>query len=182
VLSTENSHDRIKKALVIVKSGLETARIQRNIQENLDEQTPNQRKYVLEEQLKLIQKELGVDSDDRNNLIQKFEERLKGKTLSKDAENAFREESNKLKTLETSSAEFNVTRNYLDWMSILPWGVFGEEKFNISKSKKILDRDHYGMQKVKERILEFIAVGKLKKTVQGKIICFVGPPGKYFVG
>ena len=177
VLSSEDAHDRIIKALIIVKSGLETARIQKNIQQNLEEKIPNQRKYVLEEQLRLIQKELGVESDERNSQIQKFENRLKGKTLNKDAENAFKEESTKLKTLEASSAEYNVTRNYLDWLTILPWGLYQEEKFNITKSKKILDRDHYGMKKIKERILEFIAVGKLKQSVQGKIICFVGPPG-----
>jgi len=83
--------------------------------------------------------------------------------------------------LETSSPEFNITRNYLDWISSLPWGLRSEESLDIVAAQKVLDEDHYGLKDVKERILEFIAVGKLRGTVEGKILCFVGPPGAVYL-
>ena len=87
------------------------------------------------------------------------------------------EELGKLRVLDPASSEYNVTRNYLDWLTSMPWGLFNEESFDVDFGRECLDRDHYGLQDVKDRILEFIAVGKLNDQVQGKIICLVGPPG-----
>jgi Lon-like ATP-dependent protease len=89
----------------------------------------------------------------------------------------FDEEVGKLQGLEPSASEFNVTRNYLDWLTQIPWGVHSSENFELKHATQVLDEDHYGMKDVKDRILEFIAVGKLRGTVEGKIICLVGPPG-----
>jgi ATP-dependent Lon protease len=93
------------------------------------------------------------------------------------AKTVFDEELEKLQVLERNSSEFNVTRTYLDWLTSIPWGKYSADNFDLTVARRILDEDHYGMADVKERILEFIAVGKLKGSVQGKIICMVGPPG-----
>lgn len=87
------------------------------------------------------------------------------------------EELNKLSFLESHSSEFNVTRNYLDWLTMLPWGIMSDENLNTADASKILDHDHYGMEDIKKRILEFIAVSQLKGSCMGKIMCFSGPPG-----
>jgi endopeptidase La len=178
VLSTTRVDERLRKALELLKMELETIRIQSKIQKNLDEKiSATQRKFYLNEQLKLIKKELGLEHDEKETLIQKYNERLQGKTVPEAAEKVIKEEMAKLQTLEPSSSEYNVCRNYLDWLTILPWGVHQEEKFDLKHAQKVLDEDHFGLRKLKERILEFIAVGKLKGSVVGKIICFVGPPG-----
>lgn len=178
VLETKNIEQRIRKSLLLLKKELETIKIQAKIQKNLEEKiNATQRKFYLNEQLKLIKKELGLEHDEKETLIQRYTERLKDKEVPEAAEKVIQEEMNKLQTLEPSSSEYNVCRNYLDWLTILPWGVYTKESFNIKKAKKILDEDHYGLKQLKERILEFVAVGSLKGTVQGKIICFVGPPG-----
>lgn len=102
---------------------------------------------------------------------------MKEKVVPEAADKVIKEELAKLQTLEPSSSEYNVCRNYLDWLTVLPWGVHKKETFNLKDAQTVLDEDHYGLKKLKERILEFIAVGKLKGTVSGKIICFAGPPG-----
>lgn len=107
----------------------------------------------------------------------KFQERVAGLKMPATAKQVFDEELEKLQVLERNSSEFNVTRSYLDWLTSIPWGKYSQDNFDLSLARKTLDEDHYGMQDVKERILEFIAVGKLKGSVQGKIICMVGPPG-----
>ena len=112
-------------------------------------------------------------------MIEKFPKKLapKREFAPEEAVKVVDEEIQKLSRLEPSSSEFNVTRNYLEWLTSLPWGVVGEEKLDIAHARDILDGDHYGLKDVKERILEFIAVGKLRGTTQGKIITLVGPPG-----
>jgi ATPase family associated with various cellular activities (AAA) len=95
----------------------------------------------------------------------------------KEVQDAVEEEIGKLRVLDPASSEYNVTRNYLDWLTSMPWGLFNEESFDVAFGRECLDADHYGLQDVKDRILEFIAVGKLNDQVQGKIICMVGPPG-----
>ncbi|CAN1161604.1 Lon protease homolog 1, mitochondrial [Linum perenne] len=109
----------------------------------------------------------------------KFRERIEGKEekIPANVLQVIQEELTKLQLLEASSSEFNVTRNYLDWLTVLPWGNYSDENFDVLRAQKILDEDHYGLSDVKERILEFIAVGKLRGTAQGKIICLSGPPG-----
>ena len=135
-----------------------------------------QREYYLMEQLKGIKRELGID-DGRDKLIESFKERVSKLQLPDSVQKVFDDEITKLATLETSQSEFGVIRNYLDWITSLPWGITSKEQYSIPTAKKILDEDHYGMKDVKDRILEFIAVGKLLGKVDGKIICFVGPPG-----
>jgi len=137
-----------------------------------------QREAILKEHLKKIKKELGMEKDEKQTLTQKYRARLEGKTVPENIMETIEEELSKFSTLETASSEFGVTRNYLDWLTIMPYGVYSEEIFNLKAAKEVLEADHYGMEDVKDRILEFIAVGKLKGgTAQGKIICLTGPPG-----
>ncbi|KAF1787129.1 HotDog domain [Phytophthora cactorum] len=127
-----------------------------------------------------IKKELGMEKDDKDAMITKYRERLaqfEPGSIPESVNEVVEDELNKMSMLEKNSSEFNVTRNYLDWLTQLPWGKATEENFDLAKAKQILDEDHYGLKDIKERILEFIAVSKLKGDVQGKIICFVGPPG-----
>lgn len=178
ILATARVDERLHKTLELLKVELETMRIQTKIQKNLDEKvSATQRKFYLNEQLKMIKKELGLEHDEKDTLLQKFNERIADKVLSEEADKAIKEELGKLQTLEPSSSEYNVCRNYLDWLTVLPWGVQKEEKYDLQDAKQVLDEDHFGLVKLKERILEFIAVGKLRGSVVGKIICLVGPPG-----
>ena len=133
----------------------------------------------MNEQLKSIKKELGLEKDDKSAMIEKFTKKFapKREFAPEEAVKVVDEEIQKVSGLEPSSSEFNVTRNYLEWRTSLPWGVVGEEKLDIAHARDILNGDHYGLKDVKERILEFIAVGKLRGTTQGKIITLVGPPG-----
>ncbi|CAN1219534.1 Lon protease homolog 1, mitochondrial, partial [Linum perenne] len=138
-----------------------------------------QRRYLLNEQLKAIKKVFVLSSFSPWLHLAKFRERIEGKEekIPANVLQVIQEELTKLQLLEASSSEFNVTRNYLDWLTVLPWGNYSDENFDVLRAQKILDEDHYGLSDVKERILEFIAVGKLRGTAQGKIICLSGPPG-----
>ncbi|PSS18964.1 Lon protease like [Actinidia chinensis var. chinensis] len=159
---------------------MEISKIQESIAKAIEEKiSGEQRRYLLNEQLKAIKKELGLEADDKTALSAKFRERIEP---NKDkcpphVLQVIEEELTKLQLLEASSSEFNVTRNYLDWLTALPWGNYSDENFDVLRAQNILDEDHYGLTDVKERILEFIAVGKLRGTSQGKIICLSGPPG-----
>lgn len=172
---------RLKKALELITKELELSKVQQVIKEQVEEKvSKNQRNYLLMEQLKAIKKELGMEKDDKDAMITKYRERLESfepGTIPASVNEVVEEELNKMSMLEKNSSEFNVTRNYLDWLTQLPWGKSTEENFDLKLAKQILDEDHYGLTDIKERILEFIAVSKLKGSVQGKIICFVGPPG-----
>nr|CCA20675.1 unnamed protein product putative [Albugo laibachii Nc14] len=181
VMEEMNCELRLKKSLELITKELELSKVQQVIKEQVEAKiSKNQRQYLLMEQLKVIKKELGMEKDDKEAMIQKFRERIDAFEpgwLPEAAQAAIDEEIQKLEMLEKNSSEFNVTRNYLEWLTLLPWGRATEENFDIQKAKKVLDNDHYGLSDIKERILEFIAVSKLKESVQGKIICFVGPPG-----
>jgi Lon-like ATP-dependent protease len=131
----------------------------------------------LQEQLKVIRKELGMEKDDAESIIEKYQTRMQNMTLSTGVKEVIDEEINKLRFLDNHSSEFNVTRNYLDWLTSIPWGISSHENLDILKASVILNEDHYGLDDVKKRILEFIAVSQLKGSVQGKILCFSGPPG-----
>lgn len=135
------------------------------------------RKYILQEQLKVIKKELGIEKDDKDAIGEKYREKLKDKEVPQNVMTVIDEELNKLNFLESHSSEFNVTRNYLDWLTSLPWGVTSEDNLSLDQATKTLEEDHYGMEDIKKRILEFIAVSQLKGSTQGKILCFHGPPG-----
>jgi len=178
VLESLVIEERLKKALLLLKKELLNAKIQSDLSKDVEKKiSDRQREYFLHEQLKSIKKELGLQKDDKEALIAKFNEKASKKAMPEGVKKVFEEEIAKLSLLEGSSSEFNVTRNYLDWLSELPWGILSTENLDVIHAQKILDEDHYGLSDVKERILEFIAVGKLKGTVQGKILCLVGPPG-----
>ena len=118
-----------------------------------------------------------MEKDDKVMDAEKFEERLKARTVPEEVTKVIREEMDKLSALEIQSAEYGVCRNYLDWLTIVPWGIYCKESHDLKKAEKILEQDHYGLKDIKERILEFIGVGKLAGGVKGSIICLVGPPG-----
>ncbi|CDP18248.1 unnamed protein product [Coffea canephora] len=180
VLDELDVYKRLKLSLELLKKELEISKIQDAIAKAIEEKiSGEQRRYLLNEQLKAIKKELGLETDDKTALSAKFRERLEPKKdkCPPHVLQVIEEELTKLQLLEASSSEFNVTRNYLDWLTALPWGIYSDENFDILRAQEILDEDHYGLTDVKERILEFIAVGKLRGTSQGKIICLSGPPG-----
>ncbi|KAA1477173.1 ATP-dependent protease La [Dentipellis sp. KUC8613] len=178
VLESLVVEDRLRKALLVLKKELINAQLQSKLSRDVDSKiAKRQREYYLMEQLKGIKKELGMESDGKDKLIEKFKERAASLKMPEPVKKVFDEELNKLMHLEPAASEANVTRNYLDWLTQIPWGQHSPENYSISHAKQVLNEDHYGLKDVKERILEFLAVGKLRGTVQGKIICLAGPPG-----
>lgn len=177
ILESLNIEQRLEKSLLVLKKELMNAELQNKISKDVETKIQKrQREYYLMEQLKGIKRELGID-DGRDKMIETFRQRVEKLQLPESVQSVFDEEINKLATLETSMSEFGVIRNYLDWITSLPWGITSKEQYSITRARRILDEDHYGMKDVKDRILEFIAVGKLLGKVDGKILCFVGPPG-----
>ena len=179
ILETLEIRDRIEKVLVLLKKELEISKLQKQIDKRIEERlSTQQREFFLKQQLAEIKKELGLSKGDQETELEKFQKRLeKLKLPTEEVKNRIQEEMEKLKVLEPSSAEFNVTRNYLDWLTILPWGVTTKDNRNLKKAAKILNSDHYGLDDVKERILETISVGVLKGDLAGSIILLVGAPG-----
>ncbi len=178
VLSAFDIPKRIDKALVILKKELDLSKLQSSINQKIEATiSKTQREFFLREQLKTIKKELGLEKDDKTCDVEKFEQRLNKLHVSKEVMNVIKEELEKLNLLDVQSAEYGVVRNYIDWLTIVPWGLKSEESHNLKNAKKILEHDHYGLKDIKERILEFISVGKLSGGIKGSIICFVGPPG-----
>jgi len=177
-LDETNIPKRLLLALSMLKKEYELSKLQQKIGREVEEKVKTQhRKYMLHEQLKVIKKELGLEKDDKQAIEEKFRERIKDKKVPAAVMEVIDEELGKLGFLDNHSMEFNVTRNYLDWLTWLPYGTHSEERLELDMASQILDEDHYGMEDVKKRILEFIAVSKLKGGTQGKILCFHGPPG-----
>ncbi|KAK3987824.1 mitochondrial Lon protease [Cladorrhinum sp. PSN332] len=178
VLSSLNVEERMQKALLVLKKELVNAQLQSKITKDVESKiTKRQREYWLMEQMKGIRRELGIESDGKEKLVETFKSKADSLAMPEAVRKVFDDELNKLAHLEPAASEFNVTRNYLDWLTQIPWGQRSPENFGIQHAMKVLDEDHYGLKDVKDRILEFIAVGKLRGTVEGKILCFVGPPG-----
>ena len=178
VLETIDVEQRLTKSLVVLKKELMNAQLQNKISKDVENKIQKrQREYWLMEQMKGIKRELGIETDGKEKLIEKFKEKAQKLNMPEAVQKVFDEEINKLGHLETAASEFNVTRNYLDWITQIPWGQRSAENFGIKNAVTVLDEDHHGLKDVKDRILEFIAVGKLRGTVEGKILCFVGPPG-----
>ena len=178
VLETFDVRKRIDMVLNLLKKELEVSRLQTKITKQIEEKiSQQQREFFLREQLKAIKKELGLEKEGKTAEVEKFEKRLTQLKLNPEAQRAVTDELEKFKLLEPSSAEYHVTRNYLDWLTILPWGKYSKDSYNIDKARRILDRDHHGLNDVKDRITEFIAVGKMKGDISGSILCLVGPPG-----
>jgi len=169
---------RLPRVLELLKKEYLQAKLQQEIAGEVEKSvTERNRQALLYEQLKVIKKELGITKDDKDAVAEKFQERLQNITVPVEVSAVIDEELNKLNFLDPNSSEFNVTRNYLDWLTGLPWGQTTEENLDITNAQTVLDEDHYGMKDAKDRILEFVAVGKLKGSVQGKILLLVGPPG-----
>lgn len=178
VLEAFDIEKRIDKALLLLKKELDISKLQSTINQRIEATiSKSQREFFLREQLKAIKKELGMEKDDKSLDIEKFEERIKHRKIPEDVMKVLREEMDKLSVLEIQSAEYGVCRNYVDWLTIVPWGMTSKETHDLKKAEKVLEEDHYGLKDIKERILEFIGVGKLTGGVKGSIICLVGPPG-----
>lgn len=178
VLETMNIEERLSKALMVLKKELMNAQLQNKISKDVEKKIQKrQREYWLMEQMKGIRRELGIESDGKEKMVERFREKGNKLAMPEAVRKVFDEELEKLAHLEPAASEFNVTRNYLDWLTQIPWGQQSAENFGIKNAMTVLDEDHHGLKDVKDRILEFIAVGKLRGTVEGKILCFVGPPG-----
>ena len=178
VLETRNVRQRLEKALVLIKKELEISKLKAEISKRIEEQlSKQQREFFLKQQLQEIKKELGLSKDDTQAEIDKYKKRLKKLSLPDEAKERVKDEIEKIKLLGSSSAEFNVSRAYLDWLTSLPWGVYTKDNYNIKKAEKILNKDHYGLDDVKNRILELISVGEAKGDLTGSIILLTGPPG-----
>jgi ATP-dependent Lon protease len=178
VLEAVDLLSRLQRVHVLINKELEVAKAQAHIRSQVEEEMQaHQREHILREQMKVIQKELGISKDDRTAQVDKFRERIEALQLPEAAKKRVDEEMEKFSVLETGSPEYATTRNYLDWLTQLPWGKHTEDQLDLHKARQILDEDHDGLQDIKQRILEFIAVGIMKGEVAGSILLFVGPPG-----
>ncbi|XP_007460615.1 PREDICTED: lon protease homolog, mitochondrial isoform X2 [Lipotes vexillifer] len=178
VLEETNIPKRLYKALSLLKKEFELSKLQQRLGREVEEKIKQtHRRYLLQEQLKIIKKELGLEKDDKDAIEEKFRERLEELVVPRHVMDVVDEELSKLGLLDNHSSEFNVTRNYLDWLTSIPWGKYSNENLDLSRAQAVLEEDHYGMEDVKKRILEFIAVSQLRASTQGKILCFYGPPG-----
>ncbi|PCI78431.1 endopeptidase La [Candidatus Aerophobetes bacterium] len=178
ILEAYDIQDRIDKTLVLLRKELDLSKLQSSINQKIEATiSQSQREFFLREQMKTIKKELGLEKDDKALDVEKFQKRLEEKVIPEDVQTVIDEELEKLGMLDLQSAEYGVVRSYLDWLTVIPWGVSSEDNLDLRAASEILEEDHYGLKDIKERILEFIAVGKLRDGVQGAIICLVGPPG-----
>jgi ATP-dependent Lon protease len=177
LLESETVSDRLEKVYAFMEGEIGVLQVEKRIRNRVKRQMEKtQREYYLNEQLKAIQKELGEGEDGRDELAE-LEERIKSTKLSKEASEKALGELKKLRSMSPMSAEATVVRNYLDWILSIPWKKRTKIKRDIKHAQEILDADHYGLEKVKERILEYLAVQQRMKKVKGPILCLVGPPG-----
>ena len=177
ILEIDSPSKRLSRLYELIKAEIEILQVERKIRTRVKKQMEKtQKEYYLNEQMQAIQKELG-DRDEFKNELTELEERAKQKNLSKEAQGKVKKELKKLRMMAPMSAEAAVVRNYVDWVLGLPWGEKTDEKLDVVDAERILDEDHYGLKKVKERILEYLAVQALVKKLKGPILCLVGPPG-----
>ena len=177
ILETSDTILRLKEVLKLITREIEILKVEKKIRTRVKEQMErSQKEYYLNEQLQAIHKELG-NKDDFYTEIKSLDDRGAKKKWAKPVALKFKKEIQRLKTMSPMSAETTVVRNYIDWLLDLPWDDFAEEKNSISKAQEILDADHWGLKKVKERIVEFLAVRRLNQNTKAPVICFVGPPG-----
>lgn len=177
LLESDTIKERLERIYSFMEGEIDVLEVERKIRKRVKKQMEKtQRDYYLNEQMKAIQKELG-DSEDGLNELQELEEKLKKAGLTKMAKKRAEVELKKLKNMSPMSAEATVVRNYLDWVISVPWKKRSRVSSDLKKAEKILNQDHYGLEKVKERIIEYIAVQKRTKKIRGPILCLVGPPG-----
>ncbi|MCE9665899.1 endopeptidase La [Halomonas sp. M5N1S17] len=178
VLETLPVQARMEKVLPLLRKEIDVAQLQTEISEQVNAQMQErQREFFLREQLKVIQRELGISKDDRENDVDTFRDRLESLVVPPKVLTRIEEELDKLSVLETGSPEYGTTRNYLDWLTSMPWGVRSADQMDLAHARGVLDRDHDGLKDVKERIIEFLAEGTFKGDVGGSILLLVGPPG-----
>ena len=177
MLSLISIKERLEKALGFMESEISVLQVEKRIRSRVKRQMEKtQREYYLNEQMKAIQKELGDGEEGRDEMAE-LEERIKKTKLSKEAREKAGAEMKKLKQMSPMSAEATVVRNYLDWLLGLPWGLKSRVKVDLKKAEEVLDGDHFGLEKVKERIVEYLAVQSRQSKLKGPILCLVGPPG-----
>ena len=177
LLETTNPAERLEKVLGYMRSEIEILEVEKRIRTRVKKQMEKtQKEYYLNEQMRAIQKELG-EKDEFKNEIQELEEKIKQKKMSAEAKEKVEKELKKLKMMSPMSAEATVVRNYIDWIISLPWHEYTDDKLDIKEAEKVLEADHYGLEKVTQRILEYLAVQSLVGQTKGPILCLVGPPG-----
>jgi ATP-dependent Lon protease len=177
ILEMLDVKERLRYVLKALGRQLEILKIRERINSQIKEEMgKNQRQYVLRQHLKAIREELGDEVDETSDL-EGIEEQIKKLKLPEEAEKVARKQLRRLKTMQIGSAEYTVVRNYLDWILDLPWSKSTLDNLNIKEVKEVLEEDHYGLEKIKKRIIEYLAVRKIKEEKKGPILCFVGPPG-----
>jgi len=178
ILETFNIEKRVDKTINLLKKELDLSQLQNSISQKIEiSLNKNQREYYLREQLKTIKRELGIEREEKGSDREKFEARLKTRTVPPEVMAVIKEELEKHATLEPQSAEYALCRNYIDWLTTIPWGIKSADIHNMKEAEEILEKDHYGLEDLKTRILEFIGVAKLSGSLKGSILCLVGPPG-----
>ncbi|RMD98521.1 MAG: AAA family ATPase, partial [Deltaproteobacteria bacterium] len=177
ILETRDPRERLEKLYELMQSEIEILQVEKKIRSRVKKQMEKtQKEYYLNEQMRAIQKELG-ERDEFKSDIQELKERIAKKKMSKEATQKVEKELKKLKMMSPMSAEATVVRNYIDTILSLPWSEKTDDKLDIKEAQQVLDEDHYGLTKVKERILEYLAVQCLVRKMKGPILCLVGPPG-----
>lgn len=177
LLELANVKERMQKLYGFLCKELEIAELEKNIAQEVRKQIEkNQREYYLREQIKVINKELG-DGDERQAEVDEYRKQMEGRNLPPEVTEKINKELERLYKMPPMMAEGGVIRNYIDTLLALPWGIYGKDNFDLKHAEKILNKDHYGLEKVKERILEYLAVRALTKSGKGPILCLVGPPG-----
>ncbi len=176
ILTLPTLHERLQLLTILLNREVEVLHLGSEIQSQVHNAlSRSQREFFLREQLKTIKKELGEEN--RNPDVVAIEEKLKTLKLPENIEKVVRKELERLEVIPQASAEYHVAYNYIDWLVSVPWNIFSEDRLDLKEAAKILDHDHYGLKDIKERILEFLAVLKLKKDRKSPILCFIGPPG-----
>src|SRR5215510_11154399 len=177
ILEEHSSAKRLEKLYELMQGEIEILQVEKKIRTRVKKQMEKtQKEYYLNEQMQAIQKELG-ERDEFKSELQELEDKIKNKKMSKEAVTKAKKELRKLKMMSPMSAEATVVRNYIDWILSLPWYEYTKDKLDINEAEKILNDDHYGLKKPKERILEYLAVQAMVEKMKGPILCFVGPPG-----
>jgi ATP-dependent Lon protease len=177
LLETEDAAKRLEKLYELMQGEIEILQVEKKIRTRVKKQMEKtQKEYYLNEQMQAIQKELG-ERDEFKNEVQEIEEKLRTKRMSKEATLKVKKELKKLRMMSPMSAEATVVRNYIDWILSLPWYEETRDRLDVGEAERVLDEDHYGLKKAKERILEYLAVQALVQKLKGPILCFVGPPG-----
>jgi ATP-dependent Lon protease len=177
VLETLDVRERLHKVLELVNRQSEVFRVKKEISSMVqDEMSRSQREYLLRQQMKAIKRELG-ESEDEEDEIESLRERIAEADMPPEAEKAARKQLGRMRQMSPAGAEYQVTRNYVEWLCDLPWHKSTPDRLDVHEARRVLDEDHHGLDNAKQRIVEFLAVRKLRRDIRGPILCFVGPPG-----